>query len=622
MGKDRKKANRAFITQKEWSLYYGGLKKRSEAAAAVVVPFDCCALTLVPFKTPVCTREGIVYELSAVEGFVRRYGVDPATGQRLGREGLTVLHFHRNAAGRYHCPVLYKEFTAYTKIAAVRTTGNVYSYEAIAELNLRAGNMRDLLDGTPFAREDVIVLQDPEHPERRDVGGFYYYRVMRGEEEGRDGGEEGEERGGGGKDGKAAAGEGKRRGSGRGGMIVGSRATEKVLREYHAREQAATAENNAIMGPSSTPTAANSGSGSGSSSSSSHEGGAKEEEERLYDHRSASGAQRVDGSAPGFTSSVFSAGRAKERGAPAVGKETRRRGYVGLETSMGTLNVEVRSDAAPLASENFLELCERGYYDGVCFHRNVPGFVVQGGDPTGTGRGGESVWGHGFRVEQSGLRHDGAGVLGMANAGPGTNGSQFYVTYAAQPGLDGRHTVFGRVVGGMEVLRLMERVATDPATERPLAPITIRRAVVYVNPFRELELERRAAERAAAAARQAEEERWDASTCGTWYSNPTPSPAAAAAASKTSSTTTSTATTAAGSKDGKKSKNTTVGKYIRTTTTTTAAVAAATVDNRNNSVSKKKRMEEGEEEESVEDYLSRPISFSYEDEPETKKPRK
>lgn len=578
MGKDRKKTNRAFITQKEWSLYYGGLKKKygEGEGGRVVVPFDCCALTLAPFTTPVCTREGIVYELSAVEGFVRRYGVDPATGQRLGRDGLTALHFHKNAAGRYHCPVLYKEFTAYTKIAAVRTTGNVYSYEAIAELNLRAGSLRDLLDGTPFTRDDVIVLQDPEHPERRDVGAFYYYKARRAEKLGAAGEipEEEEEEG--------------ARGSA--GTIVGSRATEKVLREYHAREQAAAAESRAIMGAS--------------LSSKGQKGGKEtkqeeEEEDEFYDHSSASGAQRVDGSAPGFTSSVFSAGRAKEREAPSKGKATGRRGYVGLETSMGTLNVEVRCDAAPLASENFLGLCERGYYDGVCFHRNVPGFVVQGGDPTGTGRGGESVWGCGFRVEQ-GLRHDAAGVVGMANAGPGTNGSQFYVTYGAQPQLDGRHTVFGRVVGGMDVLRLMERVATDPATERPLAPITITRAVVYVNPFRELEQERRAAQRAAEEARRREEERWDTSTCGAWYSNP-----------------------GSGGGGDRRDESAAVGKYIKAQPQKGARSGSGSGEG--GRAQKKRRSEKAPEAESVDDYLTRPISFSYEDAfsaPEAKRAKK
>lgn len=594
MGKDRKKTNRAFITQKEWSLYYGGLKRKQQqqgGAHDVVVPFDCCALTLAPFTTPVCTREGIVYELSAVEDFVRRHGVDPATGRRLGREGLTVLHFHRNSSGRYHCPVLYKEFTASTKIAAVRATGNVYSYEAVAELNLRAGNMRDLLDGTPFTREDVIVLQDPEHPERRDVGGFYYYRALREEKRGRNSnnGEEGEESC---------------------GTIVGSRATEKVLREYHAREQAAAAESRAIMGASLTSRGGRDGetaktktlstnndnNNNDNSNNNDNNNSNNNDDDEFYDHSSASGAQRVDASAPGFTSSVFSAARAREREAPSRGKETTRRGYVGVETSMGTLNVEVRCDAAPLASENFLGLCERGYYDGVCFHRNVPGFVVQGGDPTGTGRGGESVWGRGFRVEQ-GLRHDAAGVVAMANAGPGTNGSQFYVTYAAQPQLDGRHTVFGRVVGGMDVLRLMERVATDPATERPLAPITIARTVVYVNPFRELEQERRAAARAAEAARRRDEERWDAATCGAWYSDPGRMRGG---------------TTSSGSGSG--SESTAVGKYIKASEVNGVKRKMIIKDNKDN------------KDESVDDYLSRPISFSYEDAfsppPDAKKAKK
>jgi cyclophilin family peptidyl-prolyl cis-trans isomerase len=132
-----------------------------------------------------------------------------------------------------------------------------------------------------------------------------------------------------------------------------------------------------------------------------------------------------------------------------------------LKTEKGEILCELYANEAPLSVENFVNLARAGFYDGTTFHRVIRGFMAQAGDPTGTGRGGP---GYQFRDEFSpGLRHDGAGVLSMANAGPGTNGSQFFITYAPTPHLDGRHTVFGRVVSGMEVAEaLRER---DPGRD-------------------------------------------------------------------------------------------------------------------------------------------------------------
>jgi cyclophilin family peptidyl-prolyl cis-trans isomerase len=121
-----------------------------------------------------------------------------------------------------------------------------------------------------------------------------------------------------------------------------------------------------------------------------------------------------------------------------------------FKTERGDITVKLFADQAPLTVENFVNLARARFYDGTTFHRVIPGFMAQGGDPTGTGRGGP---GYEFGDEFSpALRHDGAGVLSMANAGPGTNGSQFFITFGATPHLDGKHSVFGRVTDGMDVL--------------------------------------------------------------------------------------------------------------------------------------------------------------------------
>lgn len=121
-----------------------------------------------------------------------------------------------------------------------------------------------------------------------------------------------------------------------------------------------------------------------------------------------------------------------------------------LQTDKGEIVIRLFADKAPITVASFVNLASRGYYDGITFHRVIKGFMIQGGDPTGTGRGGP---GYTFEDEfDPSLRHDSAGILSMANAGPETNGSQFFITHDATPHLDGKHTVFGKVVTGLDVV--------------------------------------------------------------------------------------------------------------------------------------------------------------------------
>ena len=137
-----------------------------------------------------------------------------------------------------------------------------------------------------------------------------------------------------------------------------------------------------------------------------------------------------------------------------------------LETTQGNITVELFPDVAPKACENFLKLVEKGYYDGIIFHRVIPGFMIQGGDPTGTGRGGQSIWGSPFEDETSeNVTFDRAGLLAMANAGPNTNGSQFFITVAKTPWLNGRHTIFGQVVEGYDTVQKIENTPTGPGNK-------------------------------------------------------------------------------------------------------------------------------------------------------------
>lgn len=144
-------------------------------------------------------------------------------------------------------------------------------------------------------------------------------------------------------------------------------------------------------------------------------------------------------------------------------------------TSEGTFTVELFEDKAPLTTKNFIDLAETGFYDGLIFHRVIDGFMIQGGDPTGTGMGGP-----GYEIPDEfhpDLKHDSEGVLSMANAGPNTGGSQFFVTLAATPWLNGRHAVFGKVVRGMEVVRTIGKVDCDLG-DRPLVEVVMKKVTI------------------------------------------------------------------------------------------------------------------------------------------------
>jgi cyclophilin family peptidyl-prolyl cis-trans isomerase len=139
-----------------------------------------------------------------------------------------------------------------------------------------------------------------------------------------------------------------------------------------------------------------------------------------------------------------------------------------MQTSMGTIEIELFENQTPRTVENFAGLAKKGYYNGVIFHRVIENFMIQGGDPTGTGRGGESLWGGKFEDEiVPALKHDIPGILSMANAGPNTNGSQFFITVVPTPWLDGKHTVFGKVIDGMDVVYAISKVATSKPGDKP-----------------------------------------------------------------------------------------------------------------------------------------------------------
>lgn len=148
---------------------------------------------------------------------------------------------------------------------------------------------------------------------------------------------------------------------------------------------------------------------------------------------------------------------------------------VTIETNHGTITAEMFSDVAPKTAGNFIELARKGFYDGIIFHRVMGGFMLQGGDPNGTGTGGP-----GYTIPDEfgdGLAHTGTGIFSMANSGPNTGGSQFFITLAATPWLDGKHAIFGKVTSGLDVVQAIGNVPTGVG-DRPVDDVVMEKVTV------------------------------------------------------------------------------------------------------------------------------------------------
>ncbi|XP_002156230.2 peptidyl-prolyl cis-trans isomerase-like 3 [Hydra vulgaris] len=157
---------------------------------------------------------------------------------------------------------------------------------------------------------------------------------------------------------------------------------------------------------------------------------------------------------------------------------------VTLKTDYGNIKIELFCEDAPKTCENFLALCASGYYNGCIFHRNIKGFMIQTGDPTGTGKGGKSIWGDKFKDEiVPHLKHSVRGIVSMANSGLDTNASQFFIVYSKQPHLDMKYTIFGKVIDGWDVLDDLEKLQVNEKNFRPLEEVRINQVEIHANPI-------------------------------------------------------------------------------------------------------------------------------------------
>uniref|UniRef100_A0A8K9X5U1 PPIase cyclophilin-type domain-containing protein n=1 Tax=Oncorhynchus mykiss TaxID=8022 RepID=A0A8K9X5U1_ONCMY len=385
-------------------LLRGGVEPKIPKSNFRRLPFDHCSLSLQPFEYPMCTPEGIFYDIPWL-----------VYSGRLFTDGNV-------------------------KLKSVILTGNVFSHEAVEQLNVKTKSYRDLLSDEPFTRQDIITLQDPTNLDKFNVSDFFHVKnnlkVLDPDEE------------------KAKLDPGYH-------LNSTNMETRETLAELYKDYKG-----DALL------------------ASTMKEPQAKKTDKLNAAHYSTG---RVSAS---FTSTAMTP--ATEHTADAISDDTvrysyvKKKGYVRLHTNKGDINLELYCDKVPKAGENFTKLCKKGYYDGTVFHRSIRNFMIQGGDPTGTGLGGESFWGKPFKDEfRPNLSHTGRGVLSMANSGPNTNKSQFFITFRSCPYLDRKHTI------AAERQKELEKQEEDRAqtslsqrkTKADQAPKTFKAGIgKYINP--------------------------------------------------------------------------------------------------------------------------------------------
>ncbi|EGR33135.1 peptidyl-prolyl cis-trans isomerase, putative [Ichthyophthirius multifiliis] len=447
---------------------WGG-KKDPEKVPMTKLPFFCCSLSLTPFKNPVCSPDGIVFDLISIIPYIKKYKKNPVTGQDLKTQDLIKLTFHKNEKEEYHDPISFKTFTEYTHIVAIKISGNVYAMDTVEELNRKPKFWKDLVSGEPFQPKDIITLQDPQNIQNRTISNFDYIKnnisvniveadnsyinkdestkiVMKKFEEHNNKEEEEKQK----KDQEE---------------LEKIEKKIKLEKEILIKNQQISVEQYLEM--------------------------CDRNQEFQHKHQSNNQvAMSVTSTATQLSKNqniIEYRGLTKEEIRNIIHNQVKNKqmkGYATMITNLGTLQIVIHANFVPLTSENFLELAENGYYNGTRFHRLIKDFMVQGGDPTGTGTGGQSIFGGKFEDEfHHKIKHNKPGILSMANSGPNQNGSQFFITLGQCYWLDEKHNAFGEIIGDQLALHKINKsdIQND---NRPKNKIFIDKIIVTQNPFR------------------------------------------------------------------------------------------------------------------------------------------
>lgn len=287
-----------------------------------------------PFEMPYSDLDGNIFELSAIIDFLKQFKVNPITGKPCDSKSLIKLTFYRNGDGDYHCPSLFKPFTKNSYIVAIATTGNVFSYEAVEQLNIKTKNWKDLVDDTPFTRKDIITIQDPSKLEKFNISTFHHIRK---------------------------------------GLRVETEEEKLEKKDPHGRLKTVSAETKDILselerGFKSTEASSSSGGDGGS-------GGDAVLQDKFNSAHYSTGAV-----AASFTSTamapVYNHEAARLDDHVVRYERVKKKGYVRLNTNLGPLNIELYCDLVPKTCENFIRHCQSGYYNGTSFHRSIKNFMV------------------------------------------------------------------------------------------------------------------------------------------------------------------------------------------------------------------------------------------------------
>lgn len=480
-------ANASQITHSEWasedaysaSAGSGIAKSKAPDTTFKRLPFNFCAVSLQPFKTPVCTPEGHIFDIDNILPWLLKHGTNPVTGRPLKSEDLIELQFSKNDEGEMVDPVTYKVFTDNTHMVALKNTGNVFAYDTVERLNIKAKMWRDLVNDQEFGRKDIITLQDPQNIQSRNLSSFKYLQ------EGISTLTEAQQR--------------ERNASvnasalGNAALMIKSSETlsstppsKPQVGKYIHQKPSSPTPSTSLTKPSSTST-------SHTTSKPAHNSKSTPYNAALHTTGLAAASLTSTGLTPHTTSTLA---LLTDEAYMLKPRRVKSPGYATITTTHGPLTLELLPEHAPKAVWNFIQLAKKGYYNSVTFHRNIRNFMLQGGDPTGTGRGGTSIWNKPFEDEFNGpLTHNVRGIVSMANKGKNTNTSQFFILYRPTPHLDRKHTIFGRVVGesSMDVLSKIENVEVDEG-KRPVEDVLMKEVTVVVDPFEEFLKSRREGE--------------------------------------------------------------------------------------------------------------------------------
>lgn len=445
-----KNTDKLYITQSEHSGAEGrhgastGITHRKISAKYKKLPYYYCSLSLQPWEFPVCVvndnKVATVFDLATIVPWLQSKGTNPTTGKPLDPKDLIKLVFSKNDEDEYCDPITKKIFNDHTHIVAIASTGNVFAYETITTLNYKAKNLVDLVSDEPFTRSDVVTIQDPHDLATDDL----------------------------------------------------SQATPMLQPDHHVSPQMRSSSNAVFADKEKRVEDARAAIDrlrkkppDRSQIDSSRESSIIEKKAQLpYNAANYSTGY----TAASFTSTGMTVKTADDRALLTEEqyllhpKKIKTKALGIIRTTHGNMDIELWPEHAPKAVYNFVKLAKSGYYNGVIFHRNIPGFMVQGGDPSGRGTGGRSIFGKNFEDEISPAHsHSKRGLISMANKGPGTNSSQFFITYDSARHLDKKHTIFGQIIGGDDVLDRLERVPV--VGDKPKSRIEMTEVQILLDPF-------------------------------------------------------------------------------------------------------------------------------------------